>query len=101
MYIQSVFKANLFVVQSDTLLQNQIKDVSALVSLIYNGYGGNGNTVKRIITKRVQSIPINGLKQKGLLKFQVIRLSLCFTLNFLLLISFRMGFPSKSFLRKP
>lgn len=77
MYIQSVFEANLFVVQSDTLLQNQIKDVSALVSLIYNGYGGNGNTVKRIITKRVQSIPINGLKQKGLLKFQVIRSSDC------------------------
>ena len=65
MYIQSVFEAHLFVAQSDTLLQNQIKDVSALVSLIYNGYGGNGNTVKRVITRRVQSIPINGLKQKG------------------------------------
>ena len=69
MYIQSVFTAILYIVSSNAPLKNQIKDVASLVCVIYDGYDVSGNIVRRIITKRVESVLLNGLRHEGEFEF--------------------------------
>ena len=44
-----------------------MKDVTSLISLVYYGFDVNGNSIKRVVTKDVEPILLNGLKQQGLL----------------------------------
>lgn len=46
-----------------------MKDVASLISLVYYGFDVNGNTIKRVVTKDVEPVLLNGLKQQGLLHF--------------------------------
>ena len=75
MYIQSVFTAILYIGSSNAPLKNQIKDVASLVCVIYDGYNVSGNIVRRIITQRVESVLLNGLKQGGQFEFFLYSLS--------------------------
>ena len=71
MYIQSVFTAILYIGSSNAPLKNQIKDVASLVCVIYDGYDVSGNIVRRIITKRVESVLLNGLRHEGEIEFSL------------------------------
>ena len=46
-----------------------MKDVTSLISLVYYGFDVNGNSIKRVVTKDVEPILLNGLKHQGLLYF--------------------------------
>ena len=55
-----------------------MKDVTSLISrLVYYGFDVNGNSVKRVVTKDVEPVLLNGLKQQGLRNFSLEGVRVC------------------------
>ena len=55
-----------------------MKDVTSLISrLVYYGFDVNGNSIKRVVTKDVEPVLLNGLKQQGLRNFSLEGVRVC------------------------
>ena len=55
-----------------------MKDVTSLISrLVYYGFDVNGNSIKRVVTKDVEPVLLNGLKQQGLRNFSLESVRVC------------------------
>ena len=55
-----------------------MKDVTSLISrLVYYGFDVNGNSIKRVVTKDVEPVLLNGLKQQGLCNFSLEGVRVC------------------------